>query len=126
MLSLVSVPVLAAEMRKGAGSHEHTRECYTWMEKCVHEHTPECYPQKEITGSAATSSDAVEATECCHVCSEESGCITKELNCQYDSESTPKTAKALRSEEHTSELQSPDHLVCRLLLEKKGERYRTY
>src|SRR5438552_8505160 len=26
---------------------------------------------------------------------------------------------AMRSEEHTSELQSPDHLVCRLLLEKK-------
>src|SRR5258708_38582100 len=25
----------------------------------------------------------------------------------------------MRSEEHTSELQSPDHLVCRLLLEKK-------
>src|SRR5258708_15056797 len=29
-----------------------------------------------------------------------------------------------RSEEHTSELQSPDHLVCRLLLEKK--KYRNY
>src|SRR5258708_17837050 len=31
-----------------------------------------------------------------------------------------------RSEEHTSELQSPDHLVCRLLLEKKkkGCAYR--
>src|SRR5258708_16473548 len=28
-----------------------------------------------------------------------------------------------RSEEHTSELQSPDHLVCRLLLEKK-KHYR--
>src|SRR5258708_26120978 len=28
-------------------------------------------------------------------------------------------AGAGRSEEHTSELQSPDHLVCRLLLEKK-------
>src|SRR5438552_10192072 len=27
----------------------------------------------------------------------------------------------LRSEEHTSELQSPDHLVCRLLLEKKKQ-----
>src|SRR5258708_24159664 len=26
-----------------------------------------------------------------------------------------------RSEEHTSELQSPDHLVCRLLLEKKNQ-----
>src|SRR5258708_15245799 len=28
-------------------------------------------------------------------------------------------AENVRSEEHTSELQSPDHLVCRLLLEKK-------
>src|SRR5258708_40319070 len=28
-----------------------------------------------------------------------------------------------RSEEHTSELQSPDHLVCRLLLEKKKKTY---
>src|SRR5258708_29408202 len=28
-----------------------------------------------------------------------------------------------RSEEHTSELQSPDHLVCRLLLEKKKSHY---
>src|SRR5258708_31293212 len=27
--------------------------------------------------------------------------------------------QVIRSEEHTSELQSPDHLVCRLLLEKK-------
>src|SRR5258708_9904286 len=35
---------------------------------------------------------------------------------------TPRTVKyplKQRSEEHTSELQSPDHLVCRLLLEKK-------
>src|SRR5258708_9613137 len=31
-------------------------------------------------------------------------------------------AQLLRSEEHTSELQSPDHLVCRLLLEKKNRR----
>src|SRR5438552_12408906 len=30
-----------------------------------------------------------------------------------------------RSEEHTSELQSPDHLVCRLLLEKKNRPRRT-
>src|SRR5258708_31486801 len=48
------------------------------------------------------------------------------------SDSTPKVSSSLwqvipghvnlqltRSEEHTSELQSPDHLVCRLLLEKK-------
>src|SRR2546430_9780297 len=31
-------------------------------------------------------------------------------------------AQALRSEEHTSELQSQSNLVCRLLLEKKKER----
>src|SRR5258708_11881589 len=32
------------------------------------------------------------------------------------------TAPYMRSEEHTSELQSPDHLVCRLLLEKKNTK----
>src|SRR5258708_18706319 len=31
-----------------------------------------------------------------------------------------------RSEEHTSELQSPDHLVCRLLLEKKKKTVKIY
>src|SRR5258708_22624952 len=31
-----------------------------------------------------------------------------------------------RSEEHTSELQSPDHLVCRLLLEKKKKNGRSF
>src|SRR5437764_2717042 len=30
-----------------------------------------------------------------------------------------------RSEEHTSELQSPMYLVCRLLLEKKNAEHRT-
>src|SRR6267154_2956935 len=45
---------------------------------------------------------------------------------------TAPTARAAtpRSEEHTSELQSPVHLVCRLLLEKKnpcaGHERRTY
>src|SRR5258708_23182386 len=33
----------------------------------------------------------------------------------------PLTLVDERSEEHTSELQSPDHLVCRLLLEKKKQ-----
>src|SRR5258708_18433905 len=32
----------------------------------------------------------------------------------------PRPQRENRSEEHTSELQSPDHLVCRLLLEKKN------
>src|SRR5258708_16574291 len=33
------------------------------------------------------------------------------------------TINQSRSEEHTSELQSPDHLVCRLLLEKKKTKH---
>ena len=53
-------------------SHEHTEECYTQATKCVHEHMAECY--------------SGETTEpiCGHVCSEESGCITKELNCNHE------------------------------------------
>src|SRR5258708_3107499 len=44
---------------------------------------------------------------------------------RYRSATDPRTQiplQGLRSEEHTSELQSPDHLVCRLLLEKKKDR----
>src|SRR5438552_8520225 len=37
------------------------------------------------------------------------------------SSSVNAVATRMRSEEHTSELQSPDHLVCRLLLEKKKQ-----
>src|SRR5947208_13033468 len=36
----------------------------------------------------------------------------------------PTARRHVRSEEHTSELQSPDHLVCRLLLEKKKKKKR--
>src|SRR5690348_18465775 len=35
---------------------------------------------------------------------------------------TPRAGDKARSEEHTSELQSPVHLVCRLLLEKKKKK----
>ena len=37
-------------------------------------------------------------------------------------ESNAPSPQRSRSEEHTSELQSPDHLVCRLLLEKKKKK----
>src|SRR5258708_17051958 len=47
-----------------------------------------------------------------HICSSERTCsLTSPLAC------------LTRSEEHTSELQSPDHLVCRLLLEKKKKNH---
>src|SRR5258708_10820330 len=41
-----------------------------------------------------------------------------------DGFSSDAAKQAQRSEEHTSELQSPDHLVCRLLLEKKKKYSR--
>src|SRR5689334_24767837 len=37
----------------------------------------------------------------------------------------PRPRDSQRSEEHTSELQSQFHLVCRLLLEKKKKKYKT-
>src|SRR5258708_27584774 len=43
--------------------------------------------------------------------------VTEEI----DPVSRELAAYHVRSEEHTSELQSPDHLVCRLLLEKKNK-----
>src|SRR5947208_11610006 len=44
------------------------------------------------------------------------------VNNQIGFTTSPKNSRSSpypRSEEHTSELQSPDHLVCRLLLEKQ-------
>src|SRR5947208_5224737 len=47
------------------------------------------------------------------------GARTEIVKCMTHALQVPASA---RSEEHTSELQSPDHLVCRLLLEKKKKR----
>src|SRR2546427_1186197 len=38
---------------------------------------------------------------------------------------TEHAPRAVRSEEHTSELQSQSNLVCRLLLEKKKKKHKT-
>src|SRR5258707_2407057 len=47
--------------------------------------------------------------------------------CSNSSESAgPASPSPPRSEEHTSELQSRQYLVCRLLLEKKNERTTTH
>src|SRR5258708_20437826 len=46
----------------------------------------------------------------------------REFTWYFDGVSQPRPFD-MRSEEHTSELQSPDHIVCRLLLEKKNKRY---
>src|SRR5947208_15719755 len=46
--------------------------------------------------------------------------LTPEYQAVYEATLAEQAAGGQRSEEHTSELQSPDHLVCRLLLEKKN------
>ena len=71
-----------------ACEHEHTENCYTLVKKCVHEHDESCYPVLEgsVPENTATPSEAEEAqpTACTHECSEESGCITKELSCPHE------------------------------------------
>src|SRR5256885_10696928 len=52
--------------------------------------------------------------------------LNAELRCARDPRTAhdhlePRRVQAARSEEHTSELQSPCNLVCRLLLEKKKQ-----
>lgn len=68
-----------------SGSHEHTDACYKTVVKCVHEHTAECYPEGDISEDDATPSnaEALEPTECSHICDEDAGCVTKMLDCSY-------------------------------------------
>lgn len=122
LLTLLTVPVLASEpVKTGEGceqkqvqehaqeqkqiqeqeegqeqTHEHTESCYTRTKNCVPVHTSECYPQESVSENEDTSSKASEPIECTHVCSEESGCITKELNCPYESGGTPATCQFVR------------------------------
>src|SRR3989442_4713287 len=54
--------------------------------------------------------------------SDRSGTSTLRAFVSFELPGSSKLTKARRSEEHTSELQSRPHLVCRLLLEKKKKR----
>ncbi len=83
--------------------HEHTRDCYEYVTSCVHVHTEECYPliaaevppgDSDTEGTVEESGTAAEPrteltrgaepTQCAHVCGEESGCVTKTLNCVHE------------------------------------------
>src|SRR5258708_8987082 len=53
--------------------------------------------------------------------------VRRALDLKRAREEQERSEEGARSEEHTSELQSPDHLVCRLLLEKKkNDQYRAH
>src|SRR5256885_10903260 len=56
---------------------------------------------------------------CCHFCQRKTPIPVSPISCLLPS------AACNRSEEHTSELQSPCNLVCRLLLEQQQARGRT-
>ena len=75
------------EAEPGHGcTHEHTEDCYRIVEDCIHEHAESCYPADNASESEATPADAEEKqpTECSHSCSGDSGCITKEPDCQHE------------------------------------------
>src|SRR5439155_24039612 len=72
-----------------------------------HAPTVLCYGHFDVQPSSIVSSNG----SVCQSSSGAGGC-------------TSKWPKQRRSEEHTSELQSRGHLVCRLLLEKKNIQFR--
>src|SRR5260370_18348838 len=51
--------------------------------------------------------------------SEKTTAVRPDARYQTSTSEPRSSSRCGRSEEHTSELQSPDHIVCRLLLEKK-------
>src|SRR5690348_17735519 len=76
------------------------------------------------------SASAIPRTGSCvaRLCTSGSGCSTQAANpdpqasASASKRSSGARSRWPRSEEHTSELQSPVHLVCRLLLEKKKKK----
>ena len=84
LLTLLSVPVWAAEPVETG--------CEQIQEQGLAQEQKQIQEQGQTTGTGTVSGNnitkTVEAqpTECAHVCSEESGCITKEWNCGYNTE----------------------------------------
>src|SRR5690625_6645660 len=70
-------------------------------------------PEKRVTGEVSLSVSSEELPNC------EGNCVRKTHDDIGDLIRFGSYIICLRSEEHTSELQSRGHLVCRLLLEKK-------
>src|SRR5690348_18207045 len=68
-------------------------------------------PDRSVDGSAADRGRAQDRHR---------GALGRDLEVRVS-----RTSSRSRSEEHTSELQSPVHLVCRLLLEKKKKQSET-
>ena len=110
------ITVFAAEEVQSAEAaaactHEHTEDCYKVIEDCIHEHEESCYPEATTSeeGETFTEEENKQPTECRHSCSEESGCITKELDCRHDHNASCGYTQETSSEEETTE--SPSTFV---------------
>jgi len=82
-------------------SHEHIDECYSSVEKCIHEHTAECYPHEGRNGAddGMENPEETDPVLCQHICSEESGCITRELHCPYEHKEADETQNQSKQEQ---------------------------
>src|SRR5438876_6319619 len=87
------------------------------------------FPYTTLFRSASPDPDRVRPgwREASHVPRIGAGVITRSVarSCSLRGSRLRRFSGRGRSEEHTSELQSPVHLVCRLLLEKKKKKQTT-
>src|SRR5690625_5616748 len=83
----------------------HSSDIYTLS---LHDALPICNPTLDDKGRISSS------------CLPSARTFSRNINCRTSSliKWSKIVSTCLRSEEHTSELQSPGHIVCRLLLEK--------
>ncbi len=69
-------------------THEHNDSCYTVETVCIHKHDDSCYSQVATLEEPVIDENKEESTDskliCEHVCSEESSCIIKALNCNHE------------------------------------------
>src|SRR5438876_5822704 len=74
---------------------------------------------------AASGEDSYGLSVCCPEMASVGSSHNRPTSAEDHEEALRLGCPPIRSEEHTSELQSPVHLVCRLLLEKKKNRNTT-
>src|SRR5687768_18323131 len=83
----------------------------TWARGCWNQCTRPCWHARSTNGGFRSSDNKSSVSHATGWCSKKDSALTSWL--------ITESLRLRRSEEHTSELQSRLHLVCRLLLEKK-------
>src|SRR3712207_8205834 len=97
-----------------------TTEIYTLS---LHDALPICRRRRAARRQAAPSVGPRRRSLGLRLCLEAAGAAPLVLVARHLDLDVPLLAEPARSEEHTSELQSRQYLVCRLLLEKKTNRW---